>query len=94
MKREVCGQKGENFSLIPYLLQYKWNYVAGVIVLLLVDLASLYIPQYTGEIIDGLTAGTMDMSGVVPVLFRILAGTVWLEIFSRGRIQRDRVPSP
>ncbi len=73
MKREVCGQKGENFSLIPYLLQYKWNYVAGVIVLLLVDLASLYIPQYTGEIIDGLTAGTMDMSGVVPVLFRILA---------------------
>ena len=63
----------KKFSLKPYLWKYKWNYFAGIIVLLLVDLASLYIPQYTGEIIDGLTAGSMDMQGVAPVLFKILA---------------------
>ena len=63
----------KHFSLVPYLLKYKWNYIAGVIVLLLVDMASLYIPQYTGEIIDGLTTGTMDMRGVIPVLVKILA---------------------
>ena len=63
----------KKFSLIPYLLKYKWNYITGIIVLLLVDLASLYIPQYTGEIIDGLTTGTMDMRGVVTVLLKILA---------------------
>ena len=62
----------KKFSLMPYLLKNKWNYIAGVVVLLLVDLASLYIPQYTGEIIDGLTAGSMDMHGVIPVLLKIL----------------------
>lgn len=63
----------KKFSLIPYLWKYKWHYIAGVIVLLLVDLASLYIPQYTGEIIDGLTEGAMNMQGVIPVLLKILA---------------------
>lgn len=39
----------KKFSLTPYLWKYKWNYIAGIIILLLVDLASLYIPQYTGR---------------------------------------------
>ena len=52
-------QKQNKFSLIPYLLRYKWHYVMGIIVLLLVDLASLYIPQFTGELVDGLTDGTL-----------------------------------
>lgn len=40
---------------------------------MLVDMASLYIPQYTGEIIDGLTDGAFGMEGVIPLLVRILA---------------------
>ena len=62
-------QKNEKFSLIPYLLHYKWHYVMGILVLLLVDLASLYIPQFTGEIVDGLTDGSL--MDVKPLLFGI-----------------------
>lgn len=62
----------KRLSLIPYLLQYKWHYFFGVIVLMLVDLASLYIPQYTGEIIDGLTKGSFGFEGVRSILVKIL----------------------
>ena len=61
------------FSLVPYLLKYKWYYVAGIIILLLVDMANLYIPQFTGEIIDGLTEGILDFNGVIPLLVKIFA---------------------
>lgn len=61
--------KSSKFSLIPYLLQYRWHYAAGIAVLLLVDLASLSIPQYTGEIIDGLSQGTLFHAG--PLLIRV-----------------------
>lgn len=67
---EIRDEK--KFSLIPYLWSYKWYYVAGVIILMLVDLASLYIPQYTGEIIDGLTDGLFDMEDVALLLVKIL----------------------
>ena len=63
--------KQKKFSLLPYILGYKWYYLGGVIVLLLVDLANLYIPQYTGEIIDGLTAGTLAYEGVLGLVFRL-----------------------
>lgn len=62
----------QKLSMLPYLWSYKWHYLLGVIVLLLVDLASLYIPQYTGEIIDGLTAGAFGLEGVKPILLKIL----------------------
>ena len=62
----------KKFSLVPYFMRYKWHYVAGVLVLLIVDLAGLYLPQYIGEIIDGLTSGTLDMAGVGRILLKIL----------------------
>lgn len=40
--------------------------------LLAVDLANLYIPQFIGEIIDGITAGKLDMAGVGGIIFKIL----------------------
>ena len=63
----------KKFSLFPYLWKYKWHYLAGIIILFLVDGASLYVPQYTGEIIDGLSAGELDMDGVWVLLLKILA---------------------
>lgn len=45
-------------------LRYWPRYVMGIIALALVDLMNVYIPQFTGEITDGLKAGTMDMDGV------------------------------
>lgn len=62
----------KKFSLLPYLLQYKWHYVMGIIILMLVDLANLYIPQFTGEITDGLTVGALGFDGIKPILFRML----------------------
>ncbi len=63
----------KEFSLFPYILRYKWYYLAGVIVLLLVDMANLYIPQFTGEIIDGLTEERLDFNGVMPLVWKIFA---------------------
>ena len=47
-----------------YAKRYWPHYVAGIIALALVDWMNVYIPQFTGEITDGLKAGTIDMSGV------------------------------
>ena len=63
----------KKFSLFPYILRYKWYYLAGVVVLLLVDMANLYIPQFTGEIIDGLTEERLDFDGVMPLVWKIFA---------------------
>ena len=68
--------KKDKFSIIPYLMEYKWHYLIGVLVLLAVDLASLYIPQFTGEIIDGLTAKTLDMTGVIDIIKKIFAAGI------------------
>ncbi len=64
--------KTKKFSLLPYLWKYKWHYMGGIIVLIIVDLASLYLPQYTGEIIDGMMEGTLDMHGVKALLLKML----------------------
>ena len=72
MKQKNFSGKG-SFSLVPYLLQYKWHYLAGVLLLLLVDLANLYIPQYIGEVIDGLTEGVLDQDGVMALLGKLFA---------------------
>ena len=67
----------KSFSLMPYLWRYKWNYLIGIIMLIAVDLANVYVPQYTGEIIDGLTIGAFGMAGVKKILLKLLfAGAI------------------
>ncbi len=51
--------------LSRYIKRYKLPYLLGILTLFFVDLISLYIPQFTGEITDGLKNGTMDFSGVL-----------------------------
>ncbi len=78
-KGSKTGMREKKVSLIPYLLQYKWSYLMGLVVLLLVDAASLYVPQYIGEIIDGLAAGVLDMQGVLQLIWKILiAGLIMM----------------
>lgn len=67
----IMKKNERTFTLIPYLFHYKWHYVLGITVLLAVDLASLYIPQFTGEIVDGLSKGLLTDVG--PLLLKILA---------------------
>jgi len=57
-----------------YAKPYWLRYVAGIIALAAVDLMNVYIPQFTGEITDGLKAGTIGMNGV----WRLVAAIVLL----------------
>ena len=41
------------------------SYILGIMALFIVDLISLKIPQFTGEITDGLEAGTLSFHGVL-----------------------------
>lgn len=59
--------------LTKYLKQYKWHYTLGIITLFIVDIFNLYIPQFTGEITDGLQSHTLGMEGVFHIVFKILA---------------------
>ena len=47
-----------------HIKRYWLQYVLGIAALALVDLMNVYIPQFTGEVTDGLKAGTIDMDGV------------------------------
>ena len=47
-----------------HVRRYWLQYVLGIAALALVDLMNVYIPQFTGEITDGLKAGAIDMDGV------------------------------
>ena len=62
----------DKFSLIPYIRKYWMHYICGVLMLTVVDLASTYMPQFTGEIIDGLTDGVLDMKGVLAIIAKIV----------------------
>lgn len=59
-------------GLKSYLLNHKWKYIFGILVLFLVDILNLYIPQFTGEITDGLQAHTMGIDGLVQSILKIL----------------------
>ncbi|MCR2048414.1 ABC transporter ATP-binding protein/permease [Acetatifactor muris] len=73
------NMKQKKFSLFPYLWKYKWYYLAGIVILLAVDAANLYIPQFIGEVIDGLTEGILDREGVLFLLVKIFtAGAVMM----------------
>ena len=39
-----------------YVLRHWWQYVLGILALYMVDQVNVYVPEYTGNIIDGLTA--------------------------------------
>lgn len=72
-------QAEHKFSLLPYLRAYKWSYLAGVLLLMAVDTATLFLPQYTGEIIDGLTGGGFTMADVKQLLLKIfIAGLIMM----------------
>ena len=58
--------------IFKYILKYKWSYFFGIITLFFVDLLGLYIPQFTGEITDGLESGSMDFTGVMKLAGSIL----------------------
>lgn len=63
----------KSFSFIfQYIKKYKLKYIAGIFTLFIVDFANLFIPKLTGTITDGLTAGSINWSGVRQCLLAII----------------------
>ncbi|GAA4291108.1 ABC transporter ATP-binding protein [Anaerocolumna aminovalerica] len=62
----------KNNIILKYLYRYKWKYFLGIITLFVVDFVNLYIPQFTGEITDGLESKTMNIHGVLLGIGKIL----------------------
>lgn len=58
--------------ILKYISRYKYKYILGILTLFIVDFANLYIPQFTGEITDGLKNGTMNMDGVINGIIKIV----------------------
>lgn len=50
--------------IYQYLKRHKVQYVLGILTLFIVDFANIFIPKLTGVITDGLTAHSLDWSGV------------------------------
>lgn len=57
--------------VVKYIKKYWVSYLLGMIVLLAVDYLGLLIPEYTGDVTDGLIAG-MGMVEVISLLVKIL----------------------
>ena len=62
-------QKG---LLSKYLWKYKFHYVFGLMILLLVDTLNLSVPQITGDLIDGLTLMTLNKEGLWSLVMRLM----------------------
>lgn len=57
--------------VVKYIKKYWLSYLLGMLVLLAVDYLGLLIPEYTGDVTDGLIAG-MDLRGVASLIGKIL----------------------
>ncbi|MDD6468210.1 MAG: ABC transporter transmembrane domain-containing protein, partial [Erysipelotrichaceae bacterium] len=66
--------------LFPYLWKYKIPYLLGLITLLIVDYVNLFIPQFTGEITDGLSQGILGLTGVGILCLKILIAALIIAI--------------
>lgn len=66
--------------LFRYIRKHKWQYIAGIITLFVVDIANIFIPKMTGVITDGLTQQTITWSGIVHCLWMIFALGVTLGV--------------
>ena len=58
--------------LTPHLIRYSPVYLIGLAALFMVDYVQLYIPQYMGEVVDGLDAHTIDGPGIWSLCLKII----------------------
>ena len=82
-----------------FIRKYKWSYLIGMAVLIVIDLAQTEVPIIVGNVIDGIELQTIDHAGFVNAVLRmaaiavmVLAGRIaWRYcIFGAARkIERD-----
>ena len=54
-----------------YVARHWWQYVLGIAALYMVDWVNVYVPEFTGRIIDGLTDGSLNMQGAMRFVWMI-----------------------
>ena len=54
-----------------YVARHWWQYLLGILALYLVDQVNVYVPEFTGNIIDGLKDGSLNMQGAMKIVFTI-----------------------
>ena len=55
-----------------YVSRHWLQYLLGIAALFVVDAMNVYVPQFAGEITDGLASGSMGMAGVMSLVWRIV----------------------
>ena len=55
-----------------YILHHWWQYLLGIAALYAVDQVNVYVPEYTGNIIDGLTKNSLTLDGAMDIVWMIL----------------------
>ena len=57
---------------LRYVKRHAWQYLLGILALFIVDAANVYVPQFSGEITDGLESGALNMDGVMRIVWMLL----------------------
>ncbi len=73
-------EKKQASALVRHVMKYKYKYLLGMLTLLVVDYLDLFIPQYIGEVTDGLSGHTIDMPAVLNVAIKMLICAVFISI--------------
>ena len=79
--RKTTGRLG------MYLKKHAGEYLLGIAILLAIDYLNLFIPQFTGEITDGLTAHTINSAGISSTVWK-LVGCAFLLAVGRFRYRQ------
>ena len=66
------AKKKRRGILIPHLIRYSPVYLIGLAALFMVDYVQLYIPQYMGEVTDGLASRSIDGPGIWSLCLKII----------------------
>ena len=58
--------------VLAYIIKHAPAYLIGIAINLAVDYLNLFIPQFTGEITDGLTSHTIDSAGITSTVWKLI----------------------
>ncbi|MBP3912106.1 MAG: ABC transporter ATP-binding protein [Niameybacter sp.] len=67
-----------------YVMKYKWFYIFGVLILLLVDYMQLFIPKIIGMVTDGIKDGSMASEGIITMVMTLIGVTLVMALSRIG----------
>lgn len=77
-------QMNQKELLKCYVMKYKWFYIFGVLILLLVDYMQLFIPKIIGMVTDGIKDGSMASEGIITMVMTLIGVTLVMALSRIG----------